>query len=133
MKTKLVNGLTPRWASSLLFLVSASCSSTADDTGGGGSGAQGGAADGGGGNMQLGGMHEGGGGAAPSCPGPDMLLAPQPAAVGLGMPAVPIDIASVQAKIVFDFDTQTASVEAVMQFEMGAVDGYPIFDLRQDV
>ena len=62
----------------------------------------------------------------------DFDLAPQPKTVD-GLLAVPIDIASIDATLVFDGGTQTASADATITYTVGPTAGNPIFDLRQTV
>ena len=50
-----------------------------------------------------------------------------------GLLAVPIDIRHVEAYTVFDMSTSKARVTASMNFIMGNTDGYPFFDLRQNI
>lgn len=45
---------------------------------------------------------------------------------------MPIDISTLEAAVVFDLESQVASVVADLTFEMTA-DGMPLFDLRQDI
>jgi hypothetical protein len=66
------------------------------------------------------------------CGGGDLELAP-PAADVDGLHAVPIDIQRVDARVVLDATARAADAEVSMRFRMGAVGGYPIFDLRQRI
>jgi hypothetical protein len=66
------------------------------------------------------------------CAGGDLKLAPPPIDVD-GLRAVPIDIQRVDASVVLDATAHTAQAEVAMHFRMGAMDGYPIFDLRQTI
>ncbi|WP_394845503.1 hypothetical protein LZC95_51785 [Pendulispora brunnea] len=68
-----------------------------------------------------------------SCtPGDDLAHAP-PAMNIDGLPAVPIDIHGVDAKVTLDAATKVGTVDVTMRFKMGAKSGYPIFDLRQTI
>jgi hypothetical protein len=62
----------------------------------------------------------------------DLDLAPPITTVD-GLRAVPIDIQHVDARIVFDLAARQAHAEATMKFIMGAENGTPIFDLRQEI
>lgn len=62
----------------------------------------------------------------------DLELAPPVTTVD-ELRAVPIDIQFIDASVVFDMQNRRARVEATMQFLMGVDDGYPIFDLRQNI
>jgi hypothetical protein len=59
-------------------------------------------------------------------------LAP-PAKVVDGLLAVPIDIQSTSATLVFDGAAATAQADATVDFIAGPADGNPIFDLRQAI
>lgn len=59
-------------------------------------------------------------------------LAP-PAKTVDGLFAVPIDIQAINALIVFDGAASSATVDATINFDMGAQNGNPIFDLRQTI
>jgi hypothetical protein len=59
-------------------------------------------------------------------------LAPPPVTRG-GRTAVPIDIATVDARLDFDGATGTAAGSATLRFVVGPAGGCPIFDLRQTV
>lgn len=48
-----------------------------------------------------------------------------------GLLAVPIDISSISASVVFDAAAQTASADATITYEVGPTAGRPFFDLRQ--
>ncbi|MFK5955952.1 MAG: hypothetical protein QM477_05850 [Planctomycetota bacterium] len=50
-----------------------------------------------------------------------------------GLTAVPINIHSVSATVVFDVETKKATVSADMSFEMTGKGGMPVFDLRQKI
>lgn len=50
-----------------------------------------------------------------------------------GLTAVPINIHSVTAVVVFDLDTNKAKATAEMVFEMTGDGGMPVFDLRQKI
>ena len=67
-----------------------------------------------------------------ACATPDLLAGPPVETVD-GLVAVPIDITTVDAKVVIDAATKTALAEATMLFRTGSQDGHPIFDLRQEV
>lgn len=56
----------------------------------------------------------------------------QPAVRVEGVPAVPIDVESVDATIVLDAAAKVGAVDATMQFVMGGVEGFPVLDLRQN-
>ncbi len=58
--------------------------------------------------------------------------APPPRTVA-GLSAVPIHITSLDAVVVFDPSSQTASASVTMQFDLGEHTGCPTFDLRQDI
>ncbi len=62
----------------------------------------------------------------------NFYLAPPPQVVD-GLLAVPIDIQSVTAGVVFDGSTQIATADVTMTYTVGPADGNPIFDLRQTV
>jgi hypothetical protein len=59
-------------------------------------------------------------------------LAP-PSKVVDGLLAVPIDIQSIDAKLVFDGAAQSGSADATIAFTVGPTAGNPIFDLRQTI
>ena len=59
-------------------------------------------------------------------------LAPPPKSVD-GLLAVPIDISTVAAKLVFDGATATGAGDATIDFVVGPAAGSPIFDLRQTI
>jgi len=59
-------------------------------------------------------------------------VAPPPKTVD-GLLAVPIDISSVSASIVFDGGSSSAVADATMTYTVGPTAGRPIFDLRQSV
>jgi hypothetical protein len=63
---------------------------------------------------------------------PFLAQEPSPREVD-GLTAVPIDIHSVNAKVVFDLDTNKAMATADMVFEMTGDGGMPVFDLRQKI
>ncbi|WP_394834932.1 hypothetical protein LVJ94_51380 [Pendulispora rubella] len=72
-------------------------------------------------------------GPARSCtPGDDLEHAP-PAVNVDGLPAVPIDMRDVDAKVVLDAAAKAGTVDVTMRFKMGPKSGYPIFDLRQTI
>ena len=50
-----------------------------------------------------------------------------------GLLAVPIDVQLTTAAAVFDLGDARASVDATMEFVMGATAGCPVFDLRQPI
>jgi hypothetical protein len=62
----------------------------------------------------------------------DRMHAPAPFKVD-GLTGVGIDINTLEAKVVFDLETKTASVVADLTFRMAGEGGMPIFDLRQDI
>ena len=47
--------------------------------------------------------------------------------------AVPIDVLAVNATLLFDLSTSSARATATMRFRMGARQGHPMFDLRQNI
>lgn len=57
-------------------------------------------------------------------------LAP-PSKVVDGLLAVPVDIQTVQATLLFNGSTQTSTADATIQYTVGPTTGNPIFDLRQ--
>jgi hypothetical protein len=59
-------------------------------------------------------------------------LAPPPKTVD-GLLAVPIDISSLDATLMFDGATSTAAADATITYTMGPTSGNPIFDLRQTI
>lgn len=62
----------------------------------------------------------------------DRMNAPAPFEVD-GLTGVGIDINTLEAKVVFDLETKTASVVADLKFRMTGDGGMPIFDLRQEI
>lgn len=62
----------------------------------------------------------------------DLLHAPPPREVD-GLLAVPLDLARLEAELVFDYAARTARAVAEIDFTTGAVAGHPVFDLRQPV
>jgi len=62
----------------------------------------------------------------------NLQYAPQPKLVD-GLLAVPIDIQNIDAHLLFDGGTSTATGDATLSFLMGDQDGCPIFDLRQTI
>jgi len=62
----------------------------------------------------------------------DRMNAPAPITVD-GLDGVCIDINTLEARVVFDLDSKTASVVADLKFRMTGEGGMPIFDLRQDI
>lgn len=65
-------------------------------------------------------------------PSTNFDLAP-PAKLVDGLLAVPIDIQSIKASLVFDGVSKTGICEASLEFIMGPRNGNPIFDLRQTI
>ena len=65
-------------------------------------------------------------------PDTNFELAPPARDVG-GLHAVPIDIQSINARLVFDGATHVSTGDATLQFIMGPENGCPIFDLRQTI
>lgn len=65
-------------------------------------------------------------------PGLNFDLAP-PAKTVDGLLAVPIDIQSITASLIFDGSTSKANGEATIQFTTGLQAGNPVFDLRQTI
>jgi hypothetical protein len=59
-------------------------------------------------------------------------LAPPPKTVD-GLLAVPIDISSLDATLMFDGATSTAAADATITYTVGPTSGNPIFDLRQTI
>lgn len=59
-------------------------------------------------------------------------LAP-PAKTVDGLPAVPVDIQTIEAAFVFDGAAQTAVADATISYTVGPGGGNPIFDLRQTI
>lgn len=59
-------------------------------------------------------------------------LAPPPKTVD-GLAAVPIDIQAIDAVLVFDGATASATADATITYTVGPTGGNPIFDLRQDI
>jgi hypothetical protein len=63
-----------------------------------------------------------------------MDAVPSPPPVRLGSRwAVPVDIASVEARLKFDVAAQVAEVDAIVEFGLEGYDGCPALDLRQPV
>lgn len=58
--------------------------------------------------------------------------APPPTTID-GLPAVPIDVLSLDAQLSFDAGAQSAQAESTLVFQLGADGGMPIFDLRQAI
>ncbi|NUP10235.1 MAG: hypothetical protein HOW73_29650 [Polyangiaceae bacterium] len=138
MNKSYVTATPGRLAASILLLIAAACTDLEDEDDPGAGGSDGGS----GGDTES--MKDNGGGGGDGghesdeppiefCPGPDMDYAPEPVDVGLDLPAVPIDVRTVEAHVVLDAAAETAIVEATMQFAGGAVDGYPVFDLQQEI
>ncbi|MCL6505822.1 MAG: HAD hydrolase-like protein [Bryobacteraceae bacterium] len=70
---------------------------------------------------------------APASPaGTNLDLAPPPRLVD-GLWAVPIDIQSIAATLIFDGATSSGTGDATMAFQVGPHGGNPIFDLRQSI
>jgi hypothetical protein len=59
-------------------------------------------------------------------------LAPPPVSFD-GKTAVPIDISTIDAHLVFDGAASTASGDATLTFVVGPAAGRPMFDLRQTI
>src|SRR5689334_22506165 len=59
-------------------------------------------------------------------------LAP-PAKTVDGLFAVPIDIRTINASMIFDGATSAATVDATINFDIGSQNGNPIFDIRQTI
>jgi hypothetical protein len=64
--------------------------------------------------------------------GSNLDLAPPPKLVD-GLWAVPMDIARIDASLVFDAASQQISGDATLEFRLGQHAGCPIFDLRQSI
>lgn len=62
--------------------------------------------------------------------GTNFSLAPPPRLVD-GLWAVPVDISRIEATLIFDAATQSATGQATLHFRLGNNAGCPIFDLRQ--
>ena len=62
----------------------------------------------------------------------NLHLAPPPVTTG-GLLAVPIDIATIDARWTLDAVTATGSATATLDFTCGPADGCPVFDLRQTI
>jgi hypothetical protein len=63
-----------------------------------------------------------------------MDSAPPPPPVRLGSRlVVPVDIAQLEARIIFDVTAQTAIVEATAHFALAGYEGFPALDLRQQI
>lgn len=62
----------------------------------------------------------------------NLHLAPPPVTTG-GLLAVPIDIATIDARLTLDAATATGSGTATLTFTCGPADGCPVFDLRQTI
>jgi hypothetical protein len=62
----------------------------------------------------------------------NLQYAPQPKLVD-GLLGVPIDIQTIDAHLVFDGNTSTATGDATVNYLMGAQNGCPVFDLRQTI
>ncbi len=62
-----------------------------------------------------------------------MRFAPPPKRLATGRLAVPIDIETISAKLVFDASAYRARGDAAIRFRTGVDNGYPLFDLRQPV
>ncbi|MBI3530869.1 MAG: hypothetical protein HY067_23235 [Betaproteobacteria bacterium] len=62
----------------------------------------------------------------------NLQYAPQPKLVD-GLFGVPMDIQTIDAHVVFDGSTSTATGDATLTYLMGGQDGCPIFDLRQTI
>lgn len=59
------------------------------------------------------------------------LLKAQPAVLWRGVPAVPVDIDTLEATIVLDASAGSAEAQAKVAFTMGGAAGYPVLDFRQ--
>ncbi|MFV8755982.1 hypothetical protein ACNOYE_35975 [Nannocystaceae bacterium ST9] len=66
----------------------------------------------------------------PTCSLAELEHAPPPTTVD-GLPAVPIDVIELAARIEFDAATGQARASATLRFRLGDAAGMPIFDLRQ--
>lgn len=50
-----------------------------------------------------------------------------------GLMAVPIDIQSIEAVLIFDTNSETASADTTIVYTVGPTAGNPFFDLRQEI
>jgi hypothetical protein len=58
--------------------------------------------------------------------------APPPKMIG-DVSAVPVEISSIKAKLVFDAEAKSGKGEATFEATVGPTGGYPVFDLRQKI